>query len=305
MNSAPTELLLRVNGVQAAFAVEYGLSTPRTNEARETNPYRHANTSYSLVQRRGPDVVRHTLIDIGMGVVPSLLEFECTHNVHVVHEVLLTHPHFDHFCQLQILAMCVQRNGRAGQPRPLRVYASQDCWERGPASIFPNFADKCEFQPVKDGETIELADARVTPVTVDHGPKAPGAMGFVVQHEGRKVIITGDFVKVRDEDNPLLRGADVCFMDANTWHPVPSVCHQTVLGCLPLVRKWNPKRTYLVHYSGYEDRDYPEDAINGPLEVERFRQELRRISGDHDIRPAVHGMILGDDEDWPRSASSV
>lgn len=32
-----------------------------------------------------------------MGVVPSLLEFEHTHGIHVVHEVLLTHPHFDHF----------------------------------------------------------------------------------------------------------------------------------------------------------------------------------------------------------------
>ena len=47
-------------------------------------PYRQTNVSYSLVQRKDGEVVRHTLIYCGMGVVPSLLEFEHTHGVRVV-----------------------------------------------------------------------------------------------------------------------------------------------------------------------------------------------------------------------------
>ena len=79
-----TELLLRVNGVQAAFGIEFGFASERADEGRE-EPYRQANVSYSLVQRRNGEIERHTLIDVGMGVVPSLLEFEATHGVHCVH----------------------------------------------------------------------------------------------------------------------------------------------------------------------------------------------------------------------------
>ena len=76
MNEIRTEFLLRVNGIQAAFGIEFGLESPRADEGRASDPYRQANVSYSLVQRENGRVVRHTLIDVGMGVVPSLLEFE-------------------------------------------------------------------------------------------------------------------------------------------------------------------------------------------------------------------------------------
>ena len=112
MPTNTTELLLRVNGIQAAFGIELGFASPRAAEGRQADPYRQANTSFSLVQLRDEQVVRHTLIDVGMGVVPSLLEFEVTHGVHVVHEVLITHPHFDHFAQLDWLSMALLRNGR-------------------------------------------------------------------------------------------------------------------------------------------------------------------------------------------------
>jgi len=66
----------------------------------------------------------------------------------------------------------------------------------------------------------------ITPFTVDHGPKAPGALGFIVQHGNRKVVIMGDFLSVPEEDNPLLFDADVIFLDANTWHPVEQSRHR-------------------------------------------------------------------------------
>ena len=162
----PTKLLVRVNGIQAAFGAELGACNPRAEEVRSVNPYRQANVSFSLVQRHCGKIIRHTLIDVGMGVVPSLLEFEQTHGVHVVHEVLL---------------------------------------------------------------------------------------------------------------NPLFSHADVAFMDANTWHPAEHTAHQSVLGDLRLIEHWKPKRTYLVHYSGYEDRDHSENAIDGPMRSDRLCEELRRF----------------------------
>lgn len=290
--------MLRVNGIQAAFGIEFGFASQRADEGR-TEPYRQANVSYSLVQRRDGRVLRHTLIDVGMGVVPSLLEFEVAHGVHVVHEVFITHPHFDHFAQMDWLSMALLRNGREDQPRPLPIYASQACWETGPNATFKYLAERSDFRPVQPGSPITLGDITITPLAVDHGPKAPGAMGFVVQHGTRRIVLSGDFLRVLDEDNPLLFGADVLFLDANTWHPADWTSHQSVLGNLRLVEKWKPKRTYLVHYSGYEDQDHPEDPINGPMSLGRLREELAKVAGDHDIQPALHGTVLGEDACWP------
>lgn len=294
-----TTFLLRVNGIQPAFGIEFGLDSPRANEGRSVDPYRQANVSYSLVQRQDGQVVRHTLIDCGMGVVPSLLEFEQSHGVHVVHEVLLTHPHFDHFAQLDWLSMCLVRSGQADQPRPLPIYASPECWDTGPSRVHRYLAERTDFRPLVPGTAVVLGDLTVTPFVVDHGPKAPGALGFVVQHGRRKVIVTGDFLHIPEEDNPLLFDADVMFLDANTWHPAEWTWHQSVLGNLRLVEKWRPKRAYMIHYSGYEDREHAEDPIRGPLTQEQLGEALRRLAPGRPIEPARHGMILGNDEPWP------
>ena len=299
MGQPSIELLLRVNGCQAAFGIEFGFVSPRADEGRQSNPYRQANVSYSLVQRRDGQIVRHTLIDVGMGVVPSLLEFEVTHGVHVIHEVFITHPHFDHFAQLDWLSMALLRNSRKDQPRPLPIYATQQCWETGPNAVHRYLAERSDFRAVEPGSPVTLGDVVLTPFTVDHGPKAPGAMGFVVQHGNRKIVLTDDFLRVPNEDDPLLLGADVCFMDANTWHPAEWTSHSSVLDNLRLIDKWKPKQVYFVHYSGYEDRERTSDPINGPMAGGRFREELHRVRPDLDLRLADHGMILGDTVDWP------
>ena len=128
-----------------------------------------------------------------MGVVPSLLEFEHSHGVHVVDEVLLSHSHFDHLAQLDWLSMCLVRSGRAEQPRPLPIYASRECWEDGPNRVHRHLAERSDFRPLQPGVAVVLGDLTITPFAVDHGPKAPGALGFVVQHGRRKIVITGDF----------------------------------------------------------------------------------------------------------------
>lgn len=292
-----TELLLRVNGVQPAFGMELGQAGPRADEGR-ADPYRQANVSYSLIQRRQGAIVRHTLVDCGMGVVPSLLELERTHGIHVVHEVLLTHPHLDHFAQLDWLSMCLRRSGRTEQPRLLPIYASSACWEEGPNRFHRYLAERTEFRSMQPGIAVAFGDISVIPFAVDHGPKAPGALGFVVQHGNRRCVITGDFLRVPEEDNPLLFDADVMFLDANTWHPAEYTCHQSVLGDLQLIDKWRPKRAYLLHYSGYEDRNHPNEPVSGPLPRSQLQQELRRLVGDRDVHFAEHGMVLGDSVAW-------
>ena len=72
-----------------------------------------------------------------------------------------------------------------------------------------------------------------------------------------------------------------------------------MLGNLRLIDKWRPKRAYLIHYSGYEDRDHANDPVSDPMDAARFGAELCRVADGRDIRPAKHGMLLGDTEPWP------
>jgi len=209
--------------------------------------------------------------------------------------------------------MCLVRSGRPDQPRPLPIYASPECWEAGPKRIHPYLGEPSEFRPVEPAAALVLSDLTVTAFAVDHGPKAPGALGLVAEQGGRKVVITGDFLRVPDEEHPLLFGADVMFLDTNTWHPAewtwhPAewtwhqsewTWHQSVLGNLRLIDKWRPRRAYMVHYSGYEDREHQDDPIAGPMDTQTFGEQLRRIAGEQDIQPAAHGVVLGDTVAWP------
>ena len=195
--------------------------------------------------------------------------------------------------------MCVTRNGRAEQPRPLPIYATVECWEDGPNRVHRYLAQRSDFRPLQPGIPVMLGDLVFTPFAVDHGPKARGALGFIVQHGGRKIVITGDFLHVPEEDNPLLFQADVMFLDSNTWHPADGTWHQSVLGNLRLIDKWRPKRAYMIHYSGYEDREHTADPAHGPMGRQRFAEELRRVAGRRDIQFAEHGLVLGDNVAWP------
>jgi hypothetical protein len=68
---------------------------------------------------------------------------------------------------------------------------------------------------------------------------------------------------------------------------------------LRLIDKWRPKRAYMIHCSGYEDQEHPDEPIHGPMTMQRFREELQRVAEGRDIRAAEHGMILRETEPWP------
>ncbi len=302
---------LRVNGVCSAWMAEFGHACAHCNELRGGDPYRMANVSYSVLQWSAERaLLRHSLVDVGLGVCQSLLEFERTHDVHVVHEVLLSHSHFDHVAHLDWLASAVRRNGRPEQPRPLPVYCARPCWDLGPGRLFPWLVDKAiVHRPIAAGELVTLGDVRVTPMSVEHGSTAPGAVGFIVEAapslavDGRplKVILTCDLLRVVDPGHPAWRGADVCFIEANTWNRNPDTGHQSILDALDLVRRWQPRRTYLIHYSGFEDSRHPKSEVPRPLTYAELADVVHRHAPELDVRVARHGMILPLDEPWPES----
>jgi ribonuclease BN (tRNA processing enzyme) len=324
---------LRTNGIYSAWMAEFGHQCPHCDEIRDSDPYRIANVSWSLIQRDNDGrLLRHTLLDIGLGVMQSLLDFERSHDVHVVHEVLLSHSHFDHVGHLDWLSSAIRRNNRPEQPRPLPVYCTQRCWEIGPARLFPWLVNKAvRHEPIEPGRPIDLGAARITPLAVEHGSTAPGAVGFAIECRTQwsgprapgpgpgpasprsasatetspsdsrplKIVMTCDLTRPVEPSDPNWHGADVLFIEANTWNRNPDTGHQSIQDALELVHRWRPKRTYLVHYSGYEDARYPHGEVSGPLTHDNLMRVVRRHAGDFDIRMARHGAILPLDDPWP------
>ena len=216
-------------------------------------------------------------------------------------EVVISHAHLDHFAGLDWLCGAIRRNERAEQPRPLPVYCSKSCWKTGPGRMFGYLVDKhrVEHRRIRAGVPLVLGELRLTPFRVIHDKTAPGARGFVAEHGKHKVILPCDFLDIPTVDDPIFHDADVCFLDATNWHPAPHTGHQSVIDAIALVRRWLPGRSYLTHYSGFHDLKHAGERVDRPLDPESFAKEIDHIRGQFDIRAAQHGMILGEDVEWP------
>lgn len=325
-SSERPELLVRVNGHHAAWPSKLAAAGPRDAELRRS-PYRMANTSASLLLRQEGRLLRHVLVDAGMGVINSLLELERTMGVDRVDAVLLTHPHFDHIAGLDWLLASCSRSQVPDQPWPLLVYCTEPAYEAvfGRRGLFHWWRTSVEYCPIEPGVPITLGDvagARLTAtgVCVEHGPTAPGAAIYGVDFDDgvrrRRIGFAWDLLRLlRDSDLSPLYDCDLLFVDSTTVHPQPEPkrpkwhrnWHISVEESLPLTAAWRPKRTYLIHYSGSHDEDPPPHACTAP-EVTRSltHYELQQLAaqlGDRcgrDLRVAGHGLTIPMDEPWPQ-----
>lgn len=338
------ELVVRVNGHLAAYMSYYGRDTARDRALRQ-RPYHQSNTSCSvLVRERATGATPlHLLFDVGLGVVNGLEAARDRIGAADVDALFLSHPHLDHFAELDRLAFALRgvHEDRGEQGWALPLYCTDPCAERvlGPRGAFPwlGRADGPVRRrpvtpcvpiafPLPGGEALT-----VTGVSVYHGSFAPGAVIWVVDGCGKKVVFGWDVLRVVEApEQPndaeramhvtalpaahagLVRDADVLFLDSTTWHPRPAKHHISIREGLLLAQRWRAQRLYWVHYSGSEDLDSTDAPLNPVLDLPEIRvaraltdPELRwlagRVSGllGRDVRYAYAGMTLPDTEGWP------
>ncbi len=343
-------LAVRVNGHHHAFQGELGRDTPRDRYLR-ADPYHAANTSCSVLLRAAASgrIALHLLFDAGLGVVNRLLDWAARGGPQIVDAVFLTHPHLDHYAELDRLANSLQRARRlqGDESWRLPVYCTAPCaaqafGERGAFAwlAVPGRYGRITHHPVTPCRPVrfpvEDAAVTVTPVSVYHGPTAPGAVIYVVEGAGRKVIFAWDVLRVVEEPEVpseaeravhvtalpavqagLVRDADLLFLDANTWHPHPATGHLSMVEGLALARAWRPRRLYWTHYGGHEDLLPAEPAVNPVLELPDVQvrrpltdPELHWLAGyvsrvlGMDVRFAYEGMVVPDTEPWPEAAAA-
>ena len=160
------------------------------------------------------------LVDAGRGAATRLFEMGGARSLVGVDAVLLTHLHSDHAVGLPDLWLTGWLFGReaalriVGPPGTramcdgLRAAFAFDLAMRGEVDErLPAAGAEFDVREVAPGESLDLADLRITAFAVDHGPIEP-AYGFRIDRAGRSVAFSGD-TRASDSLVAAARGVDV------------------------------------------------------------------------------------------------
>lgn len=223
-----------------------------------------ANTSIS-VNYQG----FHLLVDAGSGVARAL--HAQGSGAPMPDAILITNPKHHHVSDLPKLI----------SEKKASVYCTAECSQqisRDQPSI------GLSPVPVSPGTQFEVGPFSVTPLAADNTgdvPGAPGSVIYVINAGGSKLVAGWDFLSLPNANETLLWNPDVLLLGTETYNVHPSTGMISVSEAYNLVRRWNAKKCYLLHYSGERDR---EDAKNqwhrgpaGPLSFD----ELQKAVDDH------------------------
>jgi hypothetical protein len=79
---------------------------------------------------------------------------------------------------------------------------------------------------------------------------------YVVMLKDTKVIIGWDFLTINDNiDQRLLWNPDLLILGTETYNSHPSAGMISIEEAITLIRRWNAKNSYVVHYSGLMDME--------------------------------------------------
>jgi phosphoribosyl 1,2-cyclic phosphodiesterase len=272
----PTQLQtpwIRINGILSP-AVQLGKESGAS-----------ANTSCSILGiEEGGDNHKstfHLLVDCGSGVIESIskgfAEYGFSDNI-VPDAVLITHAHTDHINDLPALLSGVAQQGQ--QPS-FRVYCSKECLDQM-SKQFPALLEKFPaFSTIMPGKSFELGPFIVEPILAQHA-NAAGALIYIIRLQNKKIVIGWDFESLPGAEQAAFWNPDLLILGTETYNDHKfSTGMISVSEAYDVIRRWNAKTCYIVHYSGQQDK---EDAKNqwfrGPTRP-LAQNELQTMIDDH------------------------
>jgi phosphoribosyl 1,2-cyclic phosphodiesterase len=318
------ELIVRINGTLPDLSI-IGDEEKSERAAEVKKMELAANTSCSVFTKNisgyGKNEIFHLLVDIGEGVIKSLERGSAAVFVSgskifgIPSAVLITHSHDDHIKELPVLV------NKISKPDKLDIYCTKECHEQI-INKFPEFRgahSSASFNTIKPDETFQIGPFSVTPVLASHGENSPpGSVIYVVITKEKKIIFGWDFVSLPNSDEFLLWNPDLLILGTQSYNPHPEETGMiSVTDAYLLVRRWNAKECYLVHYGGLTDfQESKNQWFRGPTkamtsaELQKTVDSHLAVSGDSGrfkITVANEGMIwapkgttkYSDDENMP------
>ncbi|MEO9362588.1 MAG: MBL fold metallo-hydrolase [Nitrososphaera sp.] len=215
----------------------------------------------------------HLLVDAGNGVADSVKRGASDLGYKQEPDaILLTHGRREHISDLASFSG--------------KVYCTSECAGEVAKEIQ---VDKSRFATISAGQPFEVGPFSIVPVAADNSGDSlgfPGSVIYVIRAGDRKVVAGWDFISLQNASPELMWGADLVVLGAETYNDHPSTGIISVTQAYHLVKAWNAKDCYILHYSGEKDL---EDAKNqwhrgpvGPLppeELQKAMDDYLRISG--------------------------
>jgi L-ascorbate metabolism protein UlaG (beta-lactamase superfamily) len=279
-----------------------GIISPAVQSGEESGA--NANTSCSIfdIQDGGSRKnIFHLLVDCGSGVVESIKkgfpEYGFSDNI-VPDAVLITHGHKDHVNDLPALLSEVEKKS---QQAGFKIYCTRECIDQI-SKQFPSLSEKSPaFSPIIPGKGFEAGSLLVEPILAQHG-NAPGAVVYIIRVRSKKIVIGWDFESLPGAEQGPFWNPDLLILGTETYNDHKfSTGMMSVSEAYSVIRRWNAKNCYIVHYSGQQDR---EDAKNqwfrGPTrplardELQIMMDDHLRMTGDSarfSMKVAQQGMI--------------
>jgi L-ascorbate metabolism protein UlaG (beta-lactamase superfamily) len=277
-----------------------GILSPTVQSGKQSG----ANTSCSIFDiQEGSNHKNmfHILVDCGSGVFESVkkgvTELGFSDNI-VPDAVLITHGHKDHINDLLTLLSEVEKKSQ--QP-DFKIYCTKDCLQQI-SEQFPSLSEKSPaFSTIIPGNAFEVGPFLVEPVLAEHG-NARGAVIYVIKARTTKIVIGWDFESLPGAEQSPFWNPDLLILGTETYNDHKfSTGMISVSEAYTIIRRWNAKNCYIVHYSGQQDiEDAKNQWFRGPTrplaqeELQRMIDDHLRVIGDSgrfSIKVAQEGMI--------------
>jgi phosphoribosyl 1,2-cyclic phosphodiesterase len=270
------QLKVRINGTLPDITTlgSEGLSE-RAAEVKNQNII--SNTSCSIFSKSETNQIFHILVDVGQGIVQSIekgssdIGFESTSSSsfqYIPDMVLITHSHNDHIKELPILIEKAFNNSKN-----LQVFCTIECYNQI-LKEFPQLSSHASentnisFNMVQPNSTFNVNQFSITPILANHGDNyhLVGSVIYIIKTINKKIIIGWDFLSLPDVDEHILWNPDLLILGAQNYNPHPETGMISVTDAFPLIRRWNAKECYLVHYSGLKDFEESKNQwFRGPI----------------------------------------
>ena len=340
-----SQVIVRINGVLPDISILGDVEkSERAAEVKKTGMT--ANTSCSIFVKdktttsssitTNNNKVFHLLVDIGEGVVKSLEKIDLSPYrdfndlttksaaIHLPDAVLITHSHNDHIKELPLLISKANQQSRA-----LKIFCTKECHEQI-VSKFPEISttnNKVSFNVIQPNQPFEVGSISAIPILAYHGDNSPpGSVIYILKLPDKKKIIIGwDFLSLpADVDQNLFWNPDLIILGTQSYNPHPETGLISVSDAFELVRRWNAKECYIVHYRGLMDfEDAKNQWFRGPTkamnseELQKTIDENLRVTGREGkfkITVAKEGMVWTaksqeeqkvEGQEQPRQLSSI
>jgi hypothetical protein len=233
-----------------------------------------ANTSLSVFYQGF-----HLLVDAGNGVEESIKK-GASSGKYLPDAILITHARRYHISDLPAL---IRENAKVYCAPECNQQIAQKLQSSLPTSSSSSSSSSL-FSPINPGTPFEVGPFSVISIAADNAgdePGLPGSVIYIIKAGARKIVAGWDFLKLLTPDESILWNPDLLVLGTETYNDHPSTGMISVTEAYNIVRRWNAKLCYIVHYSGEKDR---EDAKNqwhrgpeGPLSAD----ELQKAIDDH------------------------